>query len=114
MMPIAKRARVEPSRAKVVKKEVLFHEALGLVEFHHAGHLNSYEADKKEVQDAAIARLRRAYAIVRAIETQHNDMEWSGRRSDGEDNTNRIRLRRDAQRDGIIQIREFAPEFMIL
>ena len=112
MMPIAKRARVEPSRAKVVKKEVLFHEALGLVEFHHAGHLNSYEADRQEVQDAAIARLYRAYAIARAIETQHNVMAWSGRRADGEDTTNRRRLRLEAQRDGVRQIREFAPELM--
>jgi hypothetical protein len=95
-----------------VKRELLFHEAMGLVEHHHSGFLDSYESDAKVVKDAAIARLYRAYAIVRAIETQHNEMAWSGRRADGEDTTNRRRLRLEAQRDGVRQIREFAPELM--
>jgi hypothetical protein len=110
MMPIAKRARVD--RAQVVKKEVLFHEAMGLVQVHHSGHLNSFEADRKEVQDAAIARLYRAYAIVKAFGTQHTISNWSDRRADGGDSMNRMRLRREAQRDGVLQIREFEPELV--
>jgi len=76
MMPIAKRARVD--RAKVVKKEVLFHEAMGLVQVHHSGHLNSFEADRKAVRAAAAEGPCRAHAIVEAIETQHNMYNWVG------------------------------------
>ena len=38
-----------------------FHAALKIVEFHHAGHLDSYEADA----DAVYHRVVRAYMIVR-------------------------------------------------
>jgi len=107
-MPIAKRARVV--RAKVVKKEVLFHEAMGLVQVHHSGHLNSFEADRKAVRDAVAPC--RAHAIVEAIETQHNMYNWVGTRADGGDNVARMNLRREAQLAGYHQIREFAPELV--
>lgn len=110
MMLIAKRARTMPSadRIKVVEKAVRFHEVMSIVQFHHAGHLKSYEADAKEVRDAATARMCRAFAILEDI----HDMVWSGRRAEGNSTMASRRLRREAQREGIRQVREFAPELM--
>jgi len=114
MMPTAKRVRTIPSadRVKVVEKALRFHEVLGLVQFHHAGHLKSYEADAKEVRDAAIARLCRAFAILEDINERHDDMVLNGRRADGNSTMSSRRLRREAQREGIRQVRAFAPELM--
>ena len=50
-MSTAKRARmnplkITPERAKIVSDAMCFYAAWELAEFHHAGHLDSYEADE--------------------------------------------------------------------
>jgi hypothetical protein len=95
-----------PDRVKIVTKELLFHEVMGLVEFNHAGHLNSYEADAKE---AARARLYRAFAITKDVDKHHHELIRCGNITNV-DLHNRIRLQRVAQLEGLRQIREFAPE----
>jgi len=101
-------------RVIIVKRAILFHEALNLVQFYYAGSLKSYEADAKDERDAAIDGLYRAIAIVRVVDTQCVDwrrMHRRPRHRGGED-VNRLRFQRRAQIAGCRQIREFAPELV--
>ena len=93
MMPTAKRARMNP-----VKRELLFHEAMGLVEYHHAGHLNSYEADAEVIAAAEaevmLGKLLQAHKICSV--TNH-----------GEEDDDR-----PTEAEAIIKIREIVPDLI--
>ena len=96
-MSAAKRARtmIPVERVINVKRAVLFREALNLVQFHHAGFLNSFEADAVELRDVAVARLYRAMDITRAIKKLKYSIHW-----------------REIELEGARRIREFAPELV--
>jgi len=107
-MSAAKRARVMPSadRIRALEHALLFDEVMGLVQFHYASSLRDIDAEVKDVRDAAIDRLLRAFAIVKATDVQRRD--WHIHRS-GE---NRVGLRRRLILAGYRQIKEFAPELV--
>ena len=104
-MSAAKRARITPpaDRIRAVEHALRFDDVMGLVQFHYGCSLRAIDAELKDERDAAIDRLLRASAIVKAADAQRR--EWRGQRH-GE---NRIGRRRRLKLAVYRQIKEFAP-----
>ena len=108
-MSAAKRARtmIPVERGVNVKRAVLFHEVMDLVQFHYSSSLRAVHAEVKDVRDAAIERLFRAYAMVKVLDIQ--DSRW--RRSIGSG----VHCRPVERRTELAlyrEIRGFAPELV--
>jgi hypothetical protein len=103
---------MSPERSKCVGRELIFHEAISLVEFHHAGHLDSYEADVKE---AARVCLYRAFAITEDVDRHHSELVGNcDRRMSNAEIGIRVRRQYLARVEGLRQIRELMPELVAL
>ena len=107
-MSAAKRVRTmspTPDRAKIVKQAVLFHEIMGLVEFHHSGHLKSYEAD----ENLAYKITRRACKVLEVANGVMEEYDNNGYRDPRNAPVDHISIRATA----IADIREFAPDLIV-